>query len=296
MTEEDPAAGSRDYDRIAQAMAFLVEHRQDQPSLEALASHLAMSPHHLHRLFHRWAGVTPKRFLGCLTLNHAREVLAQNGSVLDAAYEAGLSGPSRLHDLCISHEALSPGELKAEGEGLTVRWGRHRTPLGLVQIEETERGICGLGFVDQSLDDGETPEPLCGLAKARFVQDQLSTGQSVAKLFPESHQLASAQTGQDRDVKVLLAGTNFQIKVWEALLRIPNGALVSYESVARAIGKPTAQRAVGRAVGANRIAFLIPCHRVVRAAGLPSGYRWGTARKLAILGRELSGPPSQSTA
>ncbi len=273
----------RDYERIAEAIAYLDAHALDQPSLDAVAAAVGLSPYHFQRLFTRWAGLSPKRFLGCLTLNHARQVLAETGNVLDTALDVGLSGPSRLHDLFVAHEAMSPGEVKAGGAGLTIRVGTHDTPFGLCQVHLTPRGICGLVFIGGGerapVDAAQALEELhARWPEAEIVTDPQATDPVVAVLFGGADPAALAPEKR----RLLLAGTNFQVAVWRALLRIPPGALVSYDAVARAIGRPTAARAVGQAVGANPIGFLIPCHRVIRSTGAVSDYHWGPMRKRII--------------
>ncbi|WP_413204618.1 bifunctional transcriptional activator/DNA repair enzyme AdaA [Rhodospirillum sp. A1_3_36] len=277
--EPEAFSGSRDYERMARAIAWLDAHALDQPDLDAVAAAVHLSPYHFQRLFTRWTGLSPKRFLGCLTLTEAKRVLAETGNVLDTALDLGLSGPSRLHDLFVTHEAMSPGEMKSGGAGLSIRYGVHDGPFGAVLPLITERGLCGLHFLDpcepgsvgEALEEAQAKWP-----KARFLADPEATAPVVAALFP-------AGGGKPRGtVKLLLSGTNFQVKVWEAALRVPPGALVSYQAIARAIGKPKAVRAVGNALGANSIALLIPCHRVIRGTGALGDYRWGQTRKRVI--------------
>lgn len=271
-----------DYERVAAAIRYLEAHRQEQPSLEELAAHLHLSPFHLQRIFKRWAGISPKRFLQFLTAEHAKRLLAESHSVLDAAYGAGLSGPGRLHDLLVSVEAVTPGEFKARGAGLSIACGRHDTPFGECLLAVTERGICGLFF----LGEGGWAEALAELQRrwpeARIVEDAARTQPLADQIFPPG------PTGGPRSVNLLVRGTNFQIKVWEALLRIPAGQVTTYGTLARVIGQPRAARAVGSAVAANPIAYLIPCHRVIRQSGLIADYRWGSTRKKAILGWEFA--------
>ncbi|MCF8479185.1 MAG: methylated-DNA--[protein]-cysteine S-methyltransferase [Rhodospirillum sp.] len=275
----DDFSGSRDYDRMARAIAWLEAHAADQPDLEAVAAAVHLSPYHFQRLFTRWTGLSPKRFLGCLTLTQAKRVLAETGNILDTALDLGLSGPSRLHDLFVTHEAMSPGEVKSGGAGLIIRYGLHDGPFGVVLPMMTERGLCALHFLDQC-EAGSVDVALEGARekwpKARFLADSEATAPVVAALFP-------ADGGRARGaVTLLLSGTNFQVKVWEAALRVPPGALVSYQAIARAIGKPGAARAVGNALGANSIGLLIPCHRVIRGTGALGDYRWGRTRKRII--------------
>jgi len=271
-----------DYRRIELAIRFLEEHTGNQPSLDDVARHLGLSPYHCQRLFKRWAGVSPKRFLQYLTIGYAKTLLRNSASVLDTAYEVGLSGPGRLHDLFVSVDAVTPGEFKTLGEGLVLRYGFHMTPFGECLVAEADRGICCLEFIDRE----ERSEALAGLSakwpSARIRADE-HAGESVID------QIFLHNGTSDRDgVKILLRGTNFQLKVWEALLRIPEGAIVTYGSLASAVGSPVSHRAIGNAVSHNPIACLIPCHRVIRSTGDIGGYRWGATRKKAILAMEAS--------
>jgi AraC family transcriptional regulator, regulatory protein of adaptative response / methylated-DNA-[protein]-cysteine methyltransferase len=266
--------------QVAAAIGYVVEHYQEQPTLEAMAAAAGMSPFHFQRVFKRWAGISPKRFLQYVTLAHAKQALAQDASVLDAALEAGLSGPSRLHDLFVSCTALTPGEFKALGKRLVVRWGVHDVPLGRVLIGVTGRGICWLAFTA-----GNDAPVIAAFERewqgATLLRDDSATAEVAARAFD------LATSGRD-PLALLVRGTNFQVKVWEALLRIPFGQLVSYQTIARAIGRPAAVRAVGRAVGANNIAWLIPCHRVILATGILHNYRWGARQKQVLVGFEAA--------
>jgi AraC family transcriptional regulator of adaptative response/methylated-DNA-[protein]-cysteine methyltransferase len=266
--------------RIAAALRYVIEHGQEQPSLESMAEQAGLSPFHFQRIFKRWAGISPKRFLQYVTLANAKRSLAADASVLDAALDAGLSGPSRLHDLFVACDALTPGEFKALGEKLVIRWGLHDAPLGRVLIGTTERGVCWLAFVedDDALVIAEFEREWRG---ARLVRDDAGTAAIAARAFELG--AASAEA-----LPLLVRGTNFQIKVWEALLRIPFGRLVSYQTIARAIGEPKAVRAVGRAVGANNISWLIPCHRVILATGIIHNYRWGVRQKRILTAFEAA--------
>jgi AraC family transcriptional regulator of adaptative response/methylated-DNA-[protein]-cysteine methyltransferase len=280
----DQSQAVLDYMRIAAAIRYIEAHRDNQPSLDAVAAHLHLSPWHFQRLFARWAGISPKRFVQYLTVDHARALLARTTNVLDASLESGLSGPGRLHDLFVHVEAVTPGEYKSGGQGLTIRYGVHASPFGLCQLAITERGICGLSFLEE--DGGETARALALLRAqwpaATLLRDQPATARVMVQVF------AVDPLANPQPVHLLLKGTNFQLKVWEALLRIPPGSVTTYENVAQDIQQPTAARAVGSAVGANAIAYLIPCHRVIRKSGLVEGYRWGTVRKKAILGWEAA--------
>ncbi|MDQ2105061.1 methylated-DNA--[protein]-cysteine S-methyltransferase [Azospirillum isscasi] len=278
----NPAADPLDARRhraIAAAIRHLVENWQDQPALDELAEVAGMSPFHFQRLFTQWAGISPKRFLQFLTLDNAKRLLAENHSVLDVALDVGLSGPSRLHDLFVACEAMTPGEYKTLGGGLTIRWGLHATPFGPSLVATTERGVCWLSFAEEEDGHDALAEMAAAWPAARLVEDADATRPAAARAF--------RWDGQDREpLRLLMKGTNFQIKVWEALLRIPSGAVVSYEDVARAIGQPTAMRAVGAAVGRNPVCVLIPCHRVIQKSGIIHNYRYGVPRKRALLAWE----------
>jgi len=260
--------------RIAGAIAYAAERYHDQPSLEEMAAAARLSPHHFQRVFKRWAGISPKRFLQYVTLGHAKRLLVEDASVLDAALDTGLSGPSRLHDLFVTCDAMTPGEFKALGARLVIRWGLHDAPLGRVLLGATERGICWLSFAVD--DDAAVAELRREWQGATLVRDQAATADLVRRGF----ELAAPAR---EPLPLLLRGTNFQIKVWEALLRIPFGHLVSYQAIAGAIGQPRAVRAVGAAVGRNSISWLIPCHRVILATGVIHNYRWGIAQKRRLL-------------
>ncbi len=272
-----------DYGRVAQAIEYLEGHYQQQPTLDDVAAHLHLSPFHLQRIFTRWAGVSPKRFVQYLTARYAKQLLADAHSVLDATYETGLSSPGRLHDLLIATEAVTPGEFKSKGEGLQISYGRHLTLFGDCLLAVTGRGICALAFVDDNVAARSWTQTLAELqqnwAGATLVADPIMTQ-------PFADQIFGAATNPNNELRLLLKGTNFQLKVWEALLKIPAGATCSYAEVAVAVGQPGASRAVGNAVGANPIGYLIPCHRVIRQSGLIEGYHWGATRKKAILAWE----------
>jgi AraC family transcriptional regulator of adaptative response/methylated-DNA-[protein]-cysteine methyltransferase len=273
--------------QVAAAIRYVVEHYQEQPALEDMAAAAGMSPFHFQRVFKRWAGISPKRFLQYVTLEHAKSALAGDASVLDAALDSGLSGPSRLHDLFVSCAALTPGEFKALGERLVIRWGVHDVPLGRVLIGVTERGVCWLAFLEDENEPAVIAEFEREWQGARLRRDDAGTAGAAARAFD----LAAPGT---EPLPLLVRGTNFQVKVWEALLRIPFGRLVSYQTIARAIGQPRAVRAVGRAVGANNISWLIPCHRVILATGIIHNYRWGVRQKQILVGFEagLAGAPA----
>jgi AraC family transcriptional regulator of adaptative response/methylated-DNA-[protein]-cysteine methyltransferase len=261
--------------RIANAIGYVAEHYQEQPSLEEMADAANLSPFHFQRVFKRWAGVSPKRFLQYVTLAHAKRLLVEDASVLDAALDTGLSGPSRLHDLFVTCEAMTPGEFKALGDRLAIRWGLHDGPLGRVLLGATERGICWLSFVTEG--DAAAIEAFeREWQGATLVRDQATTADYVRRGFDLAERAREP-------LPLLLRGTNFQIKVWEALLRIPFGHVVSYQAIAQAVGQPRAVRAVGAAVGRNNISWLIPCHRVILSTGVIYNYRWGAAQKRRLL-------------
>ncbi len=267
-----------DYSRITEAILYLEANAGAQPSLAQLAAHIGISESHCHRLFHRWAGITPKDFVQAVTLFSAKAALRGKRSVLHAALDSGLSGPERLHDLFVTVDAVTPGEYAAMGAGLSIRWAIHATPLGEALFAMSKRGLCALYFVE-SLE--EKPAQLARLRadwpKAELLEDPTATA-------PAAREINRRMMGAGQEpLGVLLKGTPFQIKVWEALLRIPCGDVTSYGEIARAIGAPAACRAVGGAVAANKISYLIPCHRVLRESGAIGGYHWGLPRKRAAL-------------
>jgi AraC family transcriptional regulator, regulatory protein of adaptative response / methylated-DNA-[protein]-cysteine methyltransferase len=276
-----------DYERIASIIRFLDDHHREQPSLDTLAQRAKLSRFHFHRLFSAWAGITPKDFLQCLTLAHAKELLRRGESILDAALDAGLSGPGRLHDLCVSLEAASPGELKLGGEGWTISVGFADTPFGTCLIGKSPRGICHLSFIESENEAAALAEVQEAWPGARLKRDDRAALRIADGVFRRS-------TNRKRAVlRAFIRGTPFQVRVWRALLQVPSGTLVTYGSLATAIGQPAAARAVGSAVGKNSLAYLIPCHRVIRETGMIGDYRWDPIRKRAILawesGKELGG-------
>lgn len=280
---------SSDYSTVARAIRFLNEHFKEQPSLEEIASHLGLSPFHFQRLFTRWAGVSPKRFVQFLTVESAKERLRASEPILRAAFGAGLSGPARLHDLFVTTTAVTPGEFKARGNSLEIRYGIADTPFGPALFGVTARGLCHLAFLED--EDEEGTGALAALRQAWpeavLLADASKATTLAHTIFPGSPRAGSedAQT-PPQPLSLLLKGTNFQFRVWEALLRVPPGALTSYGRLAQAMDRPGAARAVGTAVGRNPIAYLIPCHRVIREEGTLGGYRWGPVRKEAMLGWE----------
>jgi AraC family transcriptional regulator of adaptative response/methylated-DNA-[protein]-cysteine methyltransferase len=273
---------SADYQRIEQAILALEKNFRRQPSLDEIAKSVALSEYHFQRLFSRWVGISPKRFLQFLTKEYAKELIESSPNLLDVAYESGLSGTGRLHELFVTCEAVTPGEYKNKGEGLEIFYGFHPTPFGHCLLAVTDRGICHLSFVQE----GERTQAIKSLQK-EWENAKLTV--SPAKTRPLVDQIFNPiKNGKPRPLHLLLSGTNFQIKVWEALLKIPAGAVASYEDIAARIGLPKASRAVGNAVSQNPVAYIIPCHRVVRKLGEFGNYRWGAARKKAMLGWEAA--------
>lgn len=271
-----------DYARIERAIRFLDRERAAAPSLAAVAAHVGLSESHFQRMFTRWAGISPKRFVQHRTAEVVKRLLRERRPVLEATYEAGLSGPGRLHDLVVNAEAVTPGELQRGGLGVTVRYGFHPTPFGECLIAVTPRGVCHLAFVEpvsrkDALARLEHDWPL-----AQLVADQNGTREAAAKAFPPPGSQAVPS------LALHVKGTNFQLKVWRALLEIPQGELTTYGALAKRIGDANASRAVGSAVGANPVSYLIPCHRVIRASGELGGYAWGVDRKRVMLARELA--------
>jgi AraC family transcriptional regulator of adaptative response/methylated-DNA-[protein]-cysteine methyltransferase len=273
----------RDYDQIRGAIAFLAGTWTKQPGLEELADHLGLEVTQCQKLFKRWCGLSPKEFVQALTVDHARGLLSDSASVLDAAYEVGLSGGGRLHDLFVSHEAMTPGEYKRRGEGLEMAYGFHASPFGEALLIATPRGLAGLAFVDE--DKGQTPQQTLAdmkrrWPKARFVEAPGRTAPFARLVFNP------ADWSQDRPVRLVLIGSDFEVRVWETLLKIPMGRAVSYGDIACHLGRPTAARAVGAAVGRNPVSFVVPCHRVLGRDGSLTGYHWGLTRKRALIGWE----------
>lgn len=266
------------YERVARIIRYLEEHRLEQPDLEALARAAGCSPFHLQRLFSEWAGISPKRFLQCLTVAHAKECLSRGQSVLDAALESGLSGPGRLHDLCVQLEAASPGELKSGGAGWALRAGFAESPFGQCLLAEGPRGICHLSLLEPGGEEAAWKELGGRWAGAVTERDDRQAKQVAERVFRNP---ASGTAGLP--LRAFVRGTDFQVRVWRALLAVPPGVRISYGRLAELVGCPAAARAVGSAVGANPLAWLIPCHRVIRQTGVLGEYRWGRERKRAML-------------
>ncbi|MBZ4422158.1 methylated-DNA--[protein]-cysteine S-methyltransferase [Myxococcus sp. RHSTA-1-4] len=269
-----------DYARIEQAILYLDAHAREQPSLDDVAAHVGLSPFHFQRLFTRWAGISPKRFLQVHTLASARRLLAERRSVLDTSFAVGLSGGGRLHELFITLTAMTPGEFKLGGEGLTVRYGIHPSPFGDCLIAVCERGICGLHFLT-----GESAEEALASLRAQWPRATFEASREAAATWAERI-FPARPPREPTPLSVLVKGTPFQVQVWQALLRISPGHVATYEDIAQAIGNPKAVRAVGSAVGDNPVALLIPCHRVLRKTGVFGDYRWGPARKKVMLAWE----------
>jgi AraC family transcriptional regulator of adaptative response/methylated-DNA-[protein]-cysteine methyltransferase len=290
--QTDFRQSSEDYLRIEQAILYLESNYKEQPELGEVAANIGLSEYHFQRLFTRWAGVSPKRFIQFLTKEGAKNLLDQSENLLDTTHQVGLSSLGRLHDLFVTAEAVTPGEYKSRGAGVTIRYGVHPTPFGKCLIATTERGICHLSFVQTGearrtaavrTSEGDAIDNLVADWKqANMIEDH----QATVKLIEPIFDLRYSQRG--KPLNVHLRGTNFQLKVWEALLQIPAGEVTTYAGIASRIGNPNATRAVGTAVGHNPIAVLIPCHRVIRKVGDFGNYRYGALRKKALLAREYS--------
>lgn len=271
-----------DYMLVAKAIAFLEEHQHLQPDLKEVAASVGLSEFHFQRLFSRWVGISPKRFLQFLTVEHAKQALRTSHNVLLAAYQAGLSGPGRLHDLFVSCEAMTPGEYRRRGEGVDIRYAFQPTPFGEALVAMTQKGICNLQFVDGDEQQAAIQRLYRAWPKANLCEDATSISPIVYAIFSDF----PLQPGIP--IKLHLRGTNFQIKVWQALLNIPAGKVVSYQDIAICIGMPDSARAVGQAIARNPVAVIIPCHRVLPKSGSFGGYRWGRVRKKALLAWEAS--------
>ncbi|MDT3685075.1 MAG: bifunctional helix-turn-helix domain-containing protein/methylated-DNA--[protein]-cysteine S-methyltransferase [Pseudorhodoplanes sp.] len=276
----DLGAAAEDYDVVRRAIAHIRTTWRDQPEIDAIAEAAGVTPTELHHLFRRWAGLTPKAFLQALTLEHARKLLRDSASVLDATYEVGLSGPGRLHDLFVTHEAMSPGEWKAGGEGLTLTYGFHPSPFGMALVMTTPRGLCGLALADAGEEQAALRDMQRRWPRAIYVEDAVQTGPVARRIFdPETWR-------PDQPLRVIFIGTDFEVRVWETLLKIPMGRFSTYSDIAARVCSPKAARAVGAAVGKNPICFVVPCHRVIGKSGDLTGYHWGLTRKRAMLGWE----------
>jgi AraC family transcriptional regulator of adaptative response/methylated-DNA-[protein]-cysteine methyltransferase len=273
-------AAASDYEIVRRAIGFISEQWRAQPEIDAIAEAAGVSATELHHLFRRWAGLTPKAFLQALTLDHARALLRDSASVLDATFEVGLSGPGRLHDLFVTHEAMSPGEWKSGGEGLTIHYGFHPSPFGAALIMATERGLAGLAFDDAGARKPALADMQSRWPKATYVEDNARTAPLARRIFDPKLWRA------DQPLRVVLIGTDWEVRVWETLMKIPLGRLATYSDIAAKVCTPSSARAVGAAVGKNPICFVVPCHRVVGKSGALTGYHWGITRKQAMLGWE----------
>jgi AraC family transcriptional regulator, regulatory protein of adaptative response / methylated-DNA-[protein]-cysteine methyltransferase len=273
-------AASTDYDIVRRAIAHIRGNWRDQPEIDEIAEAAGVTPTELHHLFRRWAGLTPKAFLQALTLDSARELLRSSASVLDASYEVGLSGPGRLHDLFVTHEAMSPGEWKTGAEGVTISYGFHPSPFGSALVMATERGLCGLAFADFGEEKAALADMRSRWPKAKYAEDSARTAPIAQRIFDKK------LWRPDRPLRVVLIGTDFEVRVWETLMRIPMGRATTYSTIAGSLGNPKASRAVGAAVGKNPLSFVVPCHRVMGKSGDLTGYHWGLTRKCAMLGWE----------
>ncbi|OBZ97271.1 6-O-methylguanine DNA methyltransferase [Pararhizobium polonicum] len=270
-----------DYETVSRVVELLTENYRDQPSLETIAGELGQSPTQLQKTFTRWAGLSPKAFLQAVTLDHAKRLLRQEElPLLETSFELGLSGPSRLHDLFVTHEAMSPGEWKLRGGGLTIRYGFHPCPFGVALVMITDRGLAGLAFNDAGGEKASFEDMASRWPNAQYVEDSAATAGYAARIFD------AREWRSEEPLRVVLIGSDFQIRVWESLLKIPMGKAVTYSDIAGDIGQPTASRAVGAAVGRNPISFVVPCHRALGKSGALTGYHWGLTRKRAMLGWE----------
>jgi len=274
------AAAADDYAVVRKAIGHIRGHWREQPEIEAIAEAAGVTPTELHHLFRRWAGLTPKAFLQALTLDGARALLRSSASVLDTTYEVGLSGPGRLHDLFVTHEAMSPGEWKSGGEGLDMRYGFHPSPFGTALIMATPRGLAGLALADAGKERAALADMRRRWPKAKYAEDVAATAPLARRIFDPT------QWRADQPLRIVLIGTDWEVRVWEALLKIPMGRLTTYSTIAGKVCIPAAARAVGAAVGKNPICFVVPCHRVVGKSGDLTGYHWGITRKRAMLGWE----------
>jgi len=278
--ERDITPQGGDYEVVRRAIEKISLDYRDQPSLETLAEAVGETPNGLQKLFTRWAGLSPKAFLQAVTLDHARRLLDSGMPLLETSFELGMSGPGRLHDLFVTHEAMSPGDYKSRGAGLTMRYGYHISPFGIALIMVTDRGLAGLAFTDAGGERAAFADMTGRWPNATYVEDMAATAPYAARIFDP------AQWRSDRPLRIVMIGSDFQLRVWEALLRVPMGRACTYSEIAGQIGQPTASRAVGAAVGANPLSFVVPCHRALGKSGALTGYHWGLTRKRAILGWE----------
>ena len=269
-----------DYAKVCDVIAHVSENWRDQPSLETLAARVRLTPDQLQRLFTRWAGLTPKAFLQALTLDNAKRMLEQSASILDTSLDVGLSGPGRLHDLFVTHEGMSPGAYKNRGEGLRISYGYHPSPFGLALVMASPYGLCGLAFCDAGGEVAALADMTRRWPNAQYAEESAATAPYAAQLF------ADRNFRPNQPLRITFIGTDFEIRVWESLLKIPVGQATTYGDIAASVGSPKAARAVGAAVGKNPLSFVVPCHRVLGKSGALTGYHWGLTRKKAILGWE----------
>ena len=270
-----------DYATVRRVIEMITEDYREQPGLDDIAGRLGQSPTQLQKTFTRWAGLSPKAFLQAVTLDHAKRLLRQEElPLLETSFEVGLSGPGRLHDLFVTHEAMSPGEWKARGAGLTIRYGLHPSPFGQALVMITDRGLAGLAFADEADGMDAFEDMSSRWPNAEYVEDREATASYAQRIFDPK------RWDPREPLRIVLIGSDFQVRVWEALLRIPLGCAVTYSSIAERLGQPTASRAVGAAVGRNPISFVVPCHRALGKSGALTGYHWGLTRKRAMLGWE----------
>jgi AraC family transcriptional regulator of adaptative response/methylated-DNA-[protein]-cysteine methyltransferase len=274
------SAALRDYDTVRRAIAFISENWRKQPTIAAMADAAGVTPDELHHLFRAWAGLTPKAFMQALTLDHAKGLLRKSASVLDAALDSGLSGPGRLHDLFVTHEAMSPGEWKAGAAGMSLSFGFHPSPFGIAIVIASDRGLVGLAFADAGEEQSALADMKRRWPNATYVEDHARTAALAQRVFDTNLWRA------DQPLRVVLIGTDFEVRVWQTLLRIPMGKATTYSSIAADLDRPKASRAVGAAVGKNPVSFVVPCHRVLGKSGALTGYHWGITRKQAMLGWE----------
>jgi len=280
--QRDVTPVGNDYEIVRRVIEKISLDYRDQPSLASLAAELGETPTGLQKLFTRWAGLSPKAFLQAVTLDHARRLLDSGMPLLEASLELGMSGPARLHDLFVTHEAISPGEYKSRGKGLIIRYGFHLSPFGIALVMVTDRGLAGLAFADQGEEEIAFKDMSSRWPNAAYVEDISATAPYAARIFDP------ARWRSEKPLRVVLIGTDFQVRVWEALLKIPMGRARAYSDIAAEIGCPAASRAVGAAVGANPLSFVVPCHRALGKSGALTGYHWGLTRKRAILGWEAA--------
>ena len=276
----EPAIAGSDYKMVRDVIEAISSNWRDHPSLEELSNAVGRSPTQMQKTFTRWAGLSPKQFLQAVTLDHAKKLLAQDLPLLETSLELGLSGPSRLHDLFVTHEAMSPGIYKAKGEGVNIAYGFHDCQFGRALIMATREGMAGMAFCDIGEENNTLEDMKSRWPKANFSENAQATAHYAARSFNPG------QWCEDQPLRVVLIGTDFEIRVWEGLMKIPLGTATTYSSLAAEIGRPDAPRAVGRAVGRNPLSFVVPCHRVVGKSGALTGYHWGLTRKRAMLGWE----------